>query len=326
MAACGTLGGADNAQAITAVYDAVVQAITVGYRHIDTAEGYASAPHTARAICDCLGAVHGGREGLWITSKLRGLPCGPYEAVEARVHAMLQDRGLQYFDLLLCHWPGQADVDPGVGSEGVVADSCGAEWYRAHIGSAWENMQRLCRDSGLVRHVGVSNFYEGHLVALRDAFPGQAPYANQLFIDATHHEDRCLAIMQDWGVRAIAYRPIAFAPIWELAGSMGDGMYLALCERAAEVGADSVQQLVLAWLCGRGVGHICYTSNRKHAISNLTAKLCRAACGGSLLAAIGPDVAPAALAQADGNETVAACGGHDEFALAFKQMVEAPSM
>lgn len=53
---------------------------------------------------------------------------------------MLAEMGLEYFDLLLIHWPGEADVDFGA-DPAQAAAKCSFSVFCEQIGSAWENMQ-----------------------------------------------------------------------------------------------------------------------------------------------------------------------------------------
>ena len=166
-------------------------------------------------------------------------------------------------------------------------------------------MVRL-RADGLTRQIGVSNFYEGHLDRLA-AVSDVRPFANQAFIDATHHEDELLRRLAADGIRPMAYRPLAFLPVVAMAAEMGDGTAAALEAQAAACGAASSAQLVLAWLARRGIVAVTATRDPAHLKANLAA------------AALAPG-APDTLGgeAADGNEMVAMCGGHDEFAAAFK--------
>lgn len=63
---------------------ATTGALEAGMRHFDCAELYESTVHVGKAF----GATKVPREELWITSKLKGLPCGDYSAVKARVEAV----------------------------------------------------------------------------------------------------------------------------------------------------------------------------------------------------------------------------------------------
>jgi len=48
---------------------------------------------------------------------------------------------------------------------------------------------------------GVSNFYQGHLAALKEVYPEESPYANQIFIDIMHQETDFVTYMQAEGIK-----------------------------------------------------------------------------------------------------------------------------
>lgn len=103
-------------------------ALSAGYRHVDTAEGYRNEAAVGRA----LEAVE--REEVFLTSKV--LPQHlSHDALITACEASLDRLGTEYLDLYLIHWP-----NPAVS----LRESLGA-------------MARL-HDRGLVRNVGVSNF------------------------------------------------------------------------------------------------------------------------------------------------------------------------
>jgi len=74
-----------------------------------------------------------------------------------------------------------------------------------------------------------------------------------------------------------------------------------------QAGAQSVQQLVLAWLASRRIYPISKSSNEARITANL------AAC------VIAPKMKPGEFVEMDGNEMVAMCGGVDEFAAKMKE-------
>jgi len=84
--------------------EATLAALEAGYRHLDCAELYESTPFVAKAIAAC----ELPREEMWITSKVKGLPTGEYEAVKERVGAHIDALGVGSLDLLLVHWPGKS--------------------------------------------------------------------------------------------------------------------------------------------------------------------------------------------------------------------------
>lgn len=107
---------------------AVLQALTSGYRLLDTAAAYANEEAVGRAIKKS--TVN--REELFVTTKF--LPAEPgYETAKRACEASLKKLGLDYLDLYLIHLP-QGDVT-----------------------SCWTALEELYTE-GKVRAIGVSNF------------------------------------------------------------------------------------------------------------------------------------------------------------------------
>src|SRR5690606_35536700 len=132
-------------------------AISLGYRHIDTAEKYGN----EAGVGDGLRQSGIPRPELFITTKF----CREWhstEGVRQACETSLKRLGTDYIDLLLIHWPNPG-LDRYVGAFGA--------------------MTRLV-DAGLVRAVGVSNFKTTHLQRLFDA--GLVPHVNQIQLDPYH--------------------------------------------------------------------------------------------------------------------------------------------
>ena len=108
-------------------YRAVKEALTLGYRHIDTAVAYFNEDEVGRAIKDS-GIP---REQIWVTSKLWLQDYG-YEAASRAIERSLTKLGLTYIDLYLIHQP-YGDV-PG----------------------AWRAME-VAQKAGKLKSIGVSN-------------------------------------------------------------------------------------------------------------------------------------------------------------------------
>src|SRR5216683_707934 len=106
------------------------QALRLGYRHIDTAEMY----DNEREVGDALRASGVARDDVFITTKIWPSHFAPLEFERAAKGSLARLR-LSEVDLLLLHWP-----NPQV----PLSETLGA----------------LCRvkQSGLARHIGVSNF------------------------------------------------------------------------------------------------------------------------------------------------------------------------
>ncbi|MET0887528.1 MAG: aldo/keto reductase, partial [Mycetocola sp.] len=113
--------------------DAVISALDIGYRLIDTAVNYGNEDAVGRAIAESDVA----RDEIVITTKLPGRDHG-YDETMRSFDASCAALGVDTVDLYLIHWP-----NPRVGR---YADS-------------WKAMVQLQKDSR-VRSIGVSNFTE----------------------------------------------------------------------------------------------------------------------------------------------------------------------
>ena len=112
---------------------AVLDAVEVGYRSIDTAAAYFNEEAVGSALKKCGVA----REELFITTKLWIQDAG-YENAKKAFEISLKKLGLDYIDLYLIHQP-----------------------FGDYYGS-WRAMEELYKQ-GLIRAIGVSNFYPDRL-------------------------------------------------------------------------------------------------------------------------------------------------------------------
>jgi 2,5-diketo-D-gluconate reductase B len=188
---------------------AVESALSLGYRHVDTAEMYGNEDAVGAAI-----AASGLPRGeIFLTTKVwHDKPDGP--ALRAAFTASLDRLRQPYADLLLIHWPSP----------------------RMNLPSLLEALARLS-EAGLARAVGVSNFPPGLLSQALDL--AIAPIA---CVQVEHHlmldQSRLLAITQPRDIVLTSYTPLG-------KGGMLD--HPVLREVAARHGATPAQ-VALAWL------------------------------------------------------------------------------
>src|SRR5262245_33464032 len=84
-------------------FEAVSLALQVGYRHIDTADGYENHRPVGRAIRES--GID--RAALFLTTKVRRSDL-QREAVIAAGKRFVEELQTDYLDLLLIHWPNDA--------------------------------------------------------------------------------------------------------------------------------------------------------------------------------------------------------------------------
>jgi diketogulonate reductase-like aldo/keto reductase len=284
------------------VSESLANALLAGYRHIDTAESY----ENLAEIGDVINKSKVNRSELFITSKLKGLPCGEYPSVRDRVKKMLTDLKIERLDLLLIHWPGEEDADLTT-DPAQACKKCDFTWFCSHIQQAWSNMLSL-RQENLVRNIGVSNFYPKHMKELRTRFPedSQRPFANQIYIDVCHQEREFVSELMSNNILVIAYRPLAFMGVYQMCEDMGDTTQKVLQEESGKLGITP-HQLVIAFLMNNGIRVVCSSSSKEHLEANLMS--CQFA----------EKISKEPLHALDGSEMVDMCGGLDEYARMFKQ-------
>jgi diketogulonate reductase-like aldo/keto reductase len=158
-------------------YEAVRHALSVGYRHLDTATMYGNEAEVGRAVRDS-GVP---REELFLTTKLLPGDAGRERAV---VEASLRALDTDYLDLWLIHSPPAGPSGP----------------------ATWREFLAV-RDAGLARSVGVSNYHLGQLDRLAEA-TGELPAVNQIPWSPPRHDPETLAGHRERGVVLEGYSPL----------------------------------------------------------------------------------------------------------------------
>lgn len=156
----------------------VLDAIDVGFRLIDTAQGYGN----ERAVGNAIKKSGVAREELFITTKLWISEYG-YEKTKASILGSLERLQLDYLDLLLIHQP--------------FNDYYGT--YRA--------MEELYAE-GKLKAIGVSNFYPDRLIDLIK-FNKIVPMVNQVETHPYNQQIKAHEIMKKYGVQIQAWAPFA---------------------------------------------------------------------------------------------------------------------
>lgn len=153
----------------------VLDAISVGYRSIDTAQAYSNEEGVGNAIVKC-GIP---REELFITTKVWISNSG-YEKAKASIEESLRKLQTNYIDLLLIHQP--------------FGDYYGT--YRA--------MEEAYK-AGKVKAIGVSNFYPDrfidihHFAEIKPAINQVETHVFQQQKTAKEYLKKCGAQIESWG-------------------------------------------------------------------------------------------------------------------------------
>lgn len=192
----------------------VLDALSVGYRSIDTAQSYFNEEQVGAAI-EKSGID---RRDIFLTTKVWIDHYG-YEETKRSVFASLEKLRTDYLDLCLLHQP--------------FSDVYGA--YRA--------LEELY-EQGKIRAIGISNFYPDRMVDLA-SFANVCPAVNQIEIHPYHAQSAQLEWAKKYGVQ-----PEAWAPFGEGRGDMFTNPVLAAI---ADAHKKTVAQVILRWHIQRGV-------------------------------------------------------------------------
>ena len=156
----------------------VLDAISVGYRSIDTAQAYGNEEAVGNAVKKC-GVP---RDELFITTKV-WITNGGYEKAKASLKESLKKLQSEYIDLVLIHQP--------------FNDYYGT--YRA--------MEEAYKE-GWIRAIGVSNFYPDRLVDLC-SFVEVKPAINQVETHVFQQQKKAHDYMEKYGVQHQSWGPFA---------------------------------------------------------------------------------------------------------------------
>lgn len=158
--------------------ESVADALRIGYRHLDTAQGYENEAEVGAGIRDA--SVP--REQIFLVSKVR--PSNFARGVARRsTLESLRALGSDYVDLMLLHWPWQA-----VPLEEPLLDLA--------------DLQR----EGAVRHIGVSNFPPSWLERANRI---TRIFCNQVEYHPLLSQRRLLDLAEQHDLLLTAYRPLA---------------------------------------------------------------------------------------------------------------------
>jgi 2,5-diketo-D-gluconate reductase A len=193
---------------------AVIDALDVGYRLIDTAASYQNETQVGNAL-RASGIV---RDDLFVTSKL-WLQDANYAGAKAQFERSLNRLQLDYLDLYLIHQP-YGDVH-----------------------GAWRAMEEL-QAAGKVRAIGVSNFTPDRLADLM-AFNQIKPAINQIEVNPFNQQLHAIPWMKAKGIQ-----PEAWAPFAEGKNNLFTNPILA---NIGKQYGKTIGQVVLRWLVQRGV-------------------------------------------------------------------------
>ncbi|KUP03927.1 glyoxal reductase [Bacillus coahuilensis p1.1.43] len=201
----------------SALEDAIVTAIKLGYRSIDTAAIYGNEASVGNGIKKAIEQGLVTREELYVTSKVwnDGLT---FDETIAAYEESLEKMGLEYLDLYLIHWPGDNKyLEP------------------------WRALESLYKEKR-VKSIGVSNFQVHHLEDLRENAE-ITPVVNQIELHPKLIQEEVRAYCQEHNILVEAWSPLMNA---ELLSDETVG-------KIASTHGKSAAQVILRWDLQQGI-------------------------------------------------------------------------
>lgn len=200
VAAFGTFHS-DWAQAY--IKDATVEAIRLGWRHIDTARAYENEDVVGEAIREAIRRGYiASRDELFITAKLWNGHMAKKD-VEAALNNTLRALGVEKVDLYLNHWPWPNVHVPG--ADGHFRNPHAVPYIHEDFMETWGEIVRL-KKAGKIVDIGTSNHTEACLkLLLGDTDPGSRPVVNQMEMHPLFQQTQLRRFMESQGIVCTGY-------------------------------------------------------------------------------------------------------------------------
>lgn len=197
---------------------AVLDAIKVGYRLIDTAAIYGNERAVGAAVKEAIDQGLVKREDLFIVTKL-WVQDYSYEGAKKAIQTSLEKLGMDYVDGYLLHQP------------------------YGDVYGAWKAIEEAY-EAGTLKSIGVANFSIGKLTEFCELVRIK-PMLNQIELHPFYAQDDAIAAMKEYGCLPMAWGPLA-------EGKHGIFTHPVLTEIGKPYGKTAAQ-IALKWNAQRGV-------------------------------------------------------------------------
>lgn len=215
--------------------EAVRSALSLGYRHIDTAQMY----NNEAEVGDGITTSGIPRRAIFITTKVWYDQLRASDLINS-LQTSLQKLKTDHVDLTLIHWPSPDDEVPMAEYLGALRDA-----------------QR----EGLTDHIGISNFTCSQMDQAREILGDTPILTNQVEVHPFLANRKVVEHAQKLGITVTGYMPLA----------VGKVMEDETLRRIAKARHISPAQVAIAWCASRGVVPIPSSTRAKHQVANLDA-------------------------------------------------------
>ena len=251
----------------SSVKDAVVAAVKMGYRHIDTAAIYGNEVEIGEALDQLFDEGVVNRDDLFITSKLWNDAHRKEDVIPA-LQDSLRKLNLDYLDLYLVHWP--VAFKPGVSFPTEPSEYVPLE--QLPLNETWSGMV-AAKEQGLARHIGVSNFSPKKLENLLKE-TDTTPEVNQVEMHPLLQQPGLFEYCNDHNILLTGYSPLGSGDRAPQMKADDEPSLMSLPEVSAIADRNGVSaaQVLLAWHVNRGTSVIPKSTTPSHLQSNLGAQ------------------------------------------------------
>ncbi len=215
--------------------DAMLAAIEIGYRHLDTAQSYG----TEVAVGEAVARSGIDRAEFFVTTKVADTNLSKQDFLPS-VEKSLETLRLDQVDLLLIHWPKKDSLPP-------------FEDYLEALAEA--------RDRKFARLIGVSNFPIALLKRAEEMIGPDALATNQIEIHPYLQSPKVRDYAREVGLPLTAYMPLAKGKV------IDDPLIVSMADRLGV----TTSAVVLAFLLGEGHIVIPSSANRQRLKDNYSA-------------------------------------------------------
>jgi len=215
--------------------DAVKSALSLGYRHIDTAQMY----ENESEVGDGITSSGIPRREIFLTTKIWHDQLEKNDLINS-LHDSLARLKTDHVDLTLIHWPSPDDQVPMEEYLGALKDA-----------------QR----EGLTTHIGVSNFTCAQMDQAVSILGEGAILTNQVEVHPFLANRKVIEHAQKLGITVTGYMPLAVGKV------MDDETLINIAEARNLTPA----QVALAWVASKGVVVIPSSTRATHQKANLEA-------------------------------------------------------
>ena len=173
----------------------VLDAISVGYRSIDTAQAYGNERGVGEGVRNC-GIP---RDELFVVSKVAA-EHKTYEEAMGGINETLEKMGLDYLDMMIIHSP----------QPWAKVNQCEDRYIEGNR-AAWKALEDAYR-AGKLRAIGISNFLIEDIASLLETAKIK-PMVNQILLHISNTPMELVEYCQKNNIVVEAYSPIAHGEI-----------------------------------------------------------------------------------------------------------------